>query len=82
MLTPTRVVILQANRFNFAAGMRGATKRKYRIVLDPHLGFPCFSGGLECYSTRYQLSSVVTHLGNAPTNGHYQVLLYQHDLQS
>ena len=56
MLTPTRVVILQANRFSFAAGMRGATKRKYRIVLDPHLDFPCFSGGVECYNT--DISSV------------------------
>ena len=82
MLTPTPIVILQANRFGFAAGTRGATKRKYRIVLDPHLDFPCFLNGLECYSTRYQLCSVATHLGNAPTNGHYQVLFFQHDLQS
>ena len=71
-------IILQAGRFHYDDRSKKACKRRYKVVPDPVISFPVFDVGLNCHLVTYRLNSVVTHLGEAPTHGHSQTLLYQH----
>ena len=76
-LAPATILILQVCRFHFEADNQVATKRRYRVVPDPYLDVPCFTGvGPQCRDMLYRLNSVVIHLGEAPVRGHYQSILH------
>ncbi|CAE7936262.1 unnamed protein product, partial [Symbiodinium necroappetens] len=73
---PAAILVLQVCRFHFEADNHVATKRRYQVIPDSLLALPCFTGiDSQCREVWYQLNSVVIHLGEAPTRGHYQTIL-------
>lgn len=77
MLTPAKILVLQACRFQYDAEGH-VTKLRYDINPCRVINVPCFvDNTVECRHVKYQLNSVVLHLGEAPTTGHYQLMCYE-----
>ena len=71
-------IILQVGRFHYDTTRGRAIKRRYETVPDTYIRFPVFGHGVQCQEVRLRLNSMVIHLGEAPTHGHYQSVLYDH----
>ena len=71
-------IILQVGRFHYDTTRGRATKRRYRVIPDPYIQFPVLDSGVRCRDVTLRLNSMVIHLGEAPTHGHYRSLLFDH----
>ena len=64
--------------FHYDTTRGRATKRRYRVIPDPYIQFPVLDSGVRCRDVTLRLNSMVIHLGEAPTHGHYRSLLFDH----
>ena len=69
-------IVLQAGRFDFNAGCNRAIKRRYTIEPCTEVLVPGFQHGRGIQWKRYQLCSIIIHLGDSPSSGHYFNIFY------
>ena len=64
-------LVLQAGRFDFNVGCNRAIKRKYSIMPCTEIMVPGFQHSRGIQWKRYQLCSIIVHLGDSQSSGHY-----------
>ena len=68
ILTEPTTLMIQLKRYEYHVNKRKALKRHDEIECPTSLTMPSGSS--------YTLSSVINHIGSTPTDGHYNVLIY------